>query len=169
MAALGVKQRFSVNAGHCVASEVHLETTTGLLVGRTRTWSTVLWTSVRSVAQALVFDADGDVLMAGPLHPYNVKRTPLGHHERTWNPSWLAGLSSSPPTLETLAGMLADSRMGDLTVGEELRWPDDELPWATWPGGLRGLHPASHGTAPTEQESHLDVEFVAELTGERRT
>jgi hypothetical protein len=127
MTALGVKQNFSVNAGHGVASEVHLETTTGLLVGRTRTWSTVLWTSVQSAAQALVFDADGDVL--------------------------------------------ADSGMGDQTVGEDMRWPDDEMPWATWPGGRCVFHAAFHPTVPTEHESHRDredFESVAELAGERR-
>jgi hypothetical protein len=194
MTALGVKQTLSLHAGHRIASEVHLETTTGLLVGRTRSWSTVLWTSVQSAAQALVFDADGDVLAAGPLHPYDVKRTPLGHDERTdvwarqmspdmakrarkiaivqtWNPSWLAALGPNLPILETLAGLLADSRMGDLTVGQEVRWPDDELPWATWPGGLRVFQGAFISTFPSESELPRDrehVECVAELTGVRR-
>jgi hypothetical protein len=189
MTALGVKRNVSLNAGHRIASEVHLETRTGLLVSRQRTWSTVFWTSVQSAAQALVFDADGDVLIGGPLNSYDVKRTPLGHHERTdvwarqmapdvamrarqiaivhtWNPSWLAGLSSNFPSLETLAGVLADSRMGDLTVGEEMPWPDDEMPWATWPGGLRVFDAAFHPTISAEHEP--DVESVAELAGARR-
>lgn len=80
-------------------------------------------------------------------------------------------MPSNLPTLEALAGVLADSGMGDLTVGAEMRWPDDEMPWATWPGGLRVLHAAFDPTHPTEHESHHDVEDVesaAELTGERR-
>jgi hypothetical protein len=194
MTALGVKQLVSVTAGHRIASEVHLETSTGLLVGRTQTWSSVLWTNARSAAQTLVFDAVGTVLMAGPLYPYDVGRTPLGQHERTdvwarqmapdislraskvaivqtWNPSWLAGLSSYLPSLEALASLLADSRMGDLAVGEKMRWPDDELPWATWPRGLCVLRAGFDPTVPIERESHHDIEDVesaAELGAERR-
>jgi hypothetical protein len=192
MTALGVKRSFSLNAAHSIATEAHLETTTGLLVGRTRTTSTLLWTSVQSAAQVLVFDADGEVLMAGPLNPYDAKPTRVGHHERTdvwarriapnlairaskiavvhtWNPMWLAGLSPNRLNLEALAGALADTKMGDLTVGEEMPWPDDELPWATWPGGLGSLHPTFQPSAEIEREAHCDmqdVQPVAELTGE---
>jgi hypothetical protein len=89
----------------------------------------------------------------------------------TWNLSWLAGLSLTLPTLDTLAGLLADSGMGDLAVGEEMRWPDDEMRWATWPGGLGVLQGAFISTFPAESQlprDMEDVECVAELTGERR-
>ena len=82
MTAIGVKQNRSLNVCHRVCSEVHLETTGGLLVGRTSTWSTVLWSSVQSAAQALVLDANGDVLVAGLLSAYDANST-VGHHERS--------------------------------------------------------------------------------------
>ncbi len=75
----------------------------------------------------------------------------------TWNPSWLAGLSRTLPTLGTLACLLADSRMGDLTVGQEMRWPDDEMRWATWPGGLGVLQGAFISTFPTEFQLPRDI------------
>jgi hypothetical protein len=161
MTAIGVKHDRSLHMGHRICSEVHLETTSGLLVGRTSTWSTVLWGSVHSAAQALVLDADGDVLVAGPLSTYDVTSTPLGQHERadvwalqmpsdvasrasqiavihTWNSGWLAGLAPNLPSLETLTALFAASRMGDVSTGREMRWPEDELPWARWPNGLVG-------------------------------
>jgi hypothetical protein len=194
MTALGLRQSVSLNAGHRIESEVHLETTTGLVVGRTRTTSTIRWTTVQSAAQALVFGADGDVLFTGPLDPYDAKCTRVGQHERTdvwarritpsiairarkiaivhtWNPRWLAALPPNLLSLDALAGVLADSKMGDLTVGEEMPWPDDEPPWATWPGGRRSLQPTSAPSGAIERESHRDVqeaELVAELTGEHR-
>lgn len=191
MTAIGVKQNRSLTVGHRVSSEVHLETTGGLLVGRTSTWSTVLWSSVQSAAQALVLDANGDVLVAGPLSAYDVNST-VGHHERSdvwawsvpshlatrarriaiihsWNPRWLAGLGSDLPCLETLTALLADSKMGDISTGAAMRWPDDELPWARWPKGLAGptddprnptdLHRAVDSGAPAH-ELFRDVEFV---------
>jgi hypothetical protein len=176
MTTIGVKQNRSLNVAHRVCSEVHLETTGGLLVGRTSTWSSVLWSSVQSAAQALVLDADGDVLVAGPLSTYDVNST-VGQHERTdvwawwlpsdiatrarqiaiihsWNPRWLAGLGSHLPTLETLTALLADSKMGDVSTGGAMPWPEDELPWARWPNGLAG--PADDPRNPTDIQRAVD-------------
>jgi hypothetical protein len=205
MTAIGVKQNRSLSVGHRICSEVHLETTTGLLVGRTRTWSTVLWSSAQSAVQALVVDADGDILASGPLSTYDVNRTPLGHHERTdvwawqlsseiatrasqiaiihsWNPRWLARLAPDLSTLETLTALLTATSNGDVATGEEMRWPEDEMPWARWPGGLVGTaddprnpvdfrDAASSAVSPVH-ELHHHVEVVgagAGPTGRSRT
>ena len=177
MTAIGVKQNRSLNVCHRVCSEVHLETTGGLLVGRTSTWSTVLWSSVQSAAQALVLDASGDVLVAGPLSAYGDANSTVGHHERSD-----VGCGRCHPTsphapdvgdhpqlesavarrsrgrisrsLETLTALLADSKMGDISTGAEMRWPDDELPWARWPKGLAG--PADDPRNPMDLHRAVD-------------
>jgi hypothetical protein len=159
MATIGVRQNRALSAGHRISSEVHLQTTTGLLVGRTRTRSTMVWSSLRSGIQTLLLDPDGCVLMAGPVDTYEIGGSPPGHHERsdvwvwhvthdvadratqiavihTWNPRWLAGITLTASTVEAIAALLATSKMGDLASGGDMSWPIDEMPWARWPNGI---------------------------------
>lgn len=188
MSALGVKHDHSFHLGHQLSSEVHLETTTGLLVGRTRSLSTTLWSRLRSAAQALVLDADGDVLAAGPLTMYDAGDAASTQHERcdvwvrqlpadaagpasmiavvhSWNTRWLERLGHEPPPLETLTRMLASSGNGGIATGGAMRWPDDELPWSSFPGG----HPRSPGEPSDPAKPHLCVRTLtraAMLVGE---
>lgn len=179
MTTLGVRQDRSLSTGHRISSEVHLETTTGLLVGRTRTRSTVVWSSFQSAIQTLLLDPDGCVLMLGPLDVYEIGCTRSGHHERsdvwvrhvpahvadratriavihTWNPRWLAGIHLMTRTAESISDLLATSKMGGLVSGGEMSWPVDEMPWARWPNGI--VEPGSDAEDRIELPRSLRVQ-----------
>jgi hypothetical protein len=170
VSALGVKHDHSFHLGHQFSSEVHLETTSGLLVGRTRSVSTTLWSRVRSASRAIVLDADGDVVATGPLTIYEASDASPGQHEQrhvwavqlspraagpasmlavihSWNTGWLERLGDELPPLETLTRLLARSANGGIGTGGAMRWPDDELPWASFAGGYR--RPADGPPDPT--------------------
>jgi hypothetical protein len=155
---LGVKRDYAVCAGHEISSEVHLETTSGLLVGHTQTRSTAVWNSFQSGVQALVLGTGGVVLAAGPLNTFDIGDSRIRHRERTdvwvwhvppgvadqaketalvhtWNPRWLSNLRLTLGTVDAIADLLGHSEMGDLTVGGEIAWPQVEMPWARWPDG----------------------------------
>jgi hypothetical protein len=161
MTTFGVVDDRPLSAGHRVRSEVHLESTTGLFVGRTRTWSTVLWSGFHSAGQAAVVDAAGDVLVWGPLNVYDVNSTLLGHHERvdvwawqlppairevarqiavihSWNPRWLAEVAPSCTSIDSILQLLEDARMGSVAIGGEMSWPNEVTPWSRWPDGIGG-------------------------------
>jgi hypothetical protein len=158
MTTYGVVDDRPLSAGHRVRTEVHLESTSGLFVGRTRTWSTVLWSGFHSAALAVVLDADGDVLVRGPLNAYDVESTLLGHHERidvwawhlppeiasratriavvhSWNPHWLAEAASSCTSMRGIMELLEGARMGSVATGGEAPWPNETSPWSRWPDG----------------------------------
>ena len=160
MSALGVRHEHSFHLGHQLSSEVHLETTSGLLVGRTRSWSTTIWSRVRSASRALVLGGDGKVLAACPLTIYEPGDATSAEHQRcdvwsldlsqdvaseasmlavvhSWNTGWLERLGPELPPLETLTRLLARSGNGGIATGGAMRWPDAELPWASFAGGRR--------------------------------
>jgi hypothetical protein len=156
--ALGVKRDYAVCAGHEISSEVHLETTSGLLVGRIQARSTAVWNGFQSGVQALVLGRGGVVLAAGPLVTFDIGDSRIRHRERTdvwvwhvppdvadqaretalvhtWNPRWLSSLRLARGAVDANAYLLGQSDMGDLAVGGEMAWPQAELPWARWPDG----------------------------------
>jgi hypothetical protein len=155
---LGVRSEYAVCTGHRISSEVHLDTVTGLLVGRMRTRSTVALHRFQSGVQALVIGSSGAVLAAGPLNAYEIGSSLVRHHERTdiwvwrvprivaghaseialahtWNPARLRNLRLADGTVAAIKDLLDDAKLGELAIGGEMSWPVDELPWATWPDG----------------------------------
>lgn len=158
MTTLGVKRDYVVCEGHRVSSELHLDTRTGLAVGRTRTRSTVGWQAFQSGVQALVLGASGVVLAAGPLAAYEVGDSSVRHNERTdvwawyvprnvveravetalvhtWNLAWLRNMQFTRGDVSEINDVVNDPKMGDLAIGGEMTWPAEEMPWATWQDG----------------------------------
>lgn len=182
MTTLGVKQEYAVCAGHQISSEVHFQTTTGLLVGRTRTESTVVWNRFQSGVQALVLGNGGAVLAVGPLNAYDSGSSPYLERTdvwvwhvpsdvadratetalvHTWNPRWLSNLRFTLGTVDTIADLLGHSKMGDLAVGGQIAWPADEKPWARWPDGRVRPGAGNEGTIALPRPlrvSHFPVE-----------
>jgi hypothetical protein len=180
MTTFGVVDDRPLSAGHRVRSEVHLESTNGLFVGRTRTWSTVLWSGIHSAGQAVVLDGAGEVIVRGPLNVYDVDSTLLGHHERvdiwawhipppvravarqiavihTWNPRWLAEVAPSLTSIDAILHVLEEAGIGSVAIGGEMSWPNELTPWSRWQDGLAGEHDADAASERGSRRSMAEV------------